>query len=114
MNSLRLTRNILEKWVDQPFFESVVVGFFVRVLIGMSKEKRMVYRLAQVQGTVKRYPQFAYSFLFNIHTYSGVTDAARPYQLGKKETCKQLSLKHAGNEKSFRMEFVSNQHFTEV
>lgn len=43
-----------------------------------------------------------------------VTEAARPYHLGKKETYKQLSLKHVGNEKSFRMEFVSNQPITEV
>jgi len=93
MNSVRLTRNALEKWVDQPFFERLVVGFFVRVLIGMGTEKHNVYRLAQVQA---------------------VTEAARSYHLGKKETYKQLSLRHAGNEKSFRMEFISNHPFTET
>ena len=34
MGKLRLPRSLLEKWVEEPFFERAVVGCFVRLGVG--------------------------------------------------------------------------------
>lgn len=50
VNNVRLNRSLLEKWVDQPYFERTVPQFFVRVGIGMNREQQNAYRMAQVVG----------------------------------------------------------------
>jgi len=34
INKLRLPRKLLEKWVEEPFFDIAVVGCFVRLGVG--------------------------------------------------------------------------------
>ena len=34
LGKLRLPRSLLEKWVEEPFFEKAVVGCFVRLGVG--------------------------------------------------------------------------------
>lgn len=34
LSKLRLPRSLLEKWVEEPFFEKAVVGCFVRLGVG--------------------------------------------------------------------------------
>jgi hypothetical protein len=34
INKLRLPRKLLEKWVEEPFFDTAVVGCFVRLGVG--------------------------------------------------------------------------------
>lgn len=35
LGKLRLPRSLLEKWVEEPFFEKAVVGCFVRLGVGL-------------------------------------------------------------------------------
>ncbi len=39
MEKIRVSRDMLEKWVDQLYFEQTVVGAFVRMTIASSKER---------------------------------------------------------------------------
>ncbi len=47
---ITLQRSFLEKNVDEPWFNDIIAGFFVRVGIGKNDEKP-VYRVAQIVGT---------------------------------------------------------------
>ena len=49
---MRLTRQKLEQWLGEPFFEGVVVGCFVRINVG-EKAGMPVYRVAEVRGRVR-------------------------------------------------------------
>jgi hypothetical protein len=40
LGKLRLPRSLLEKWVEEPFFEKAVVGCFVRLGVGKSPGSR--------------------------------------------------------------------------
>lgn len=43
----------------------------------------------------------------------GVVETAKVYQFGKNRTNKGLRLKHGTQDRVFRLEFISNQDFTE-
>lgn len=45
---------------------------------------------------------------------SGVCETAKIYQLGTTRTNKGLKLRHGAQERVFRLEFISNQEFTET
>lgn len=92
VEKIRLSRHKLEKWVHMPFFENLIKGCFVRIGIGQN-EGRSVYRVAQVLGVV---------------------ETAKVYNLGGTRTNKGLRLKHGKQERVFRLEFVSNQRFTDT
>lgn len=92
LNAIRLSRHKMEKFVHLPFFDRVVNGCFVRIGIGNNSNGRPVYRVAEVVG---------------------VYETAKIYQLGSTRTNKGLKLKHGGQERVFRLEFVSNQEFSE-
>lgn len=47
MERVRLSRDALEYFVDKPFFDELVVGFYVRILIGQNQGKA-VYRVAEI------------------------------------------------------------------
>jgi RNA polymerase-associated protein RTF1 len=49
-----IRRSNLEAWFREAYFEKVVTGCFVRVLVG-SDQGRKVYRLAQVKGKDLKY-----------------------------------------------------------
>ncbi|KAJ8680449.1 hypothetical protein QAD02_016236 [Eretmocerus hayati] len=91
LNKIRLSRHKIERFVHLPFFERVARGCFVRIGIG-NNNGRPVYRIAQING---------------------VCETTKIYQLGSTMTNKGLKLRHGENERVFRLEFVSNQEFTE-
>ena len=70
LERVRLTRQKLEQWLTEPFFDTVVVGCFVRINVG-EKAGIPVYRVAEVVG---------------------VKDGFRKYQLGHTMTGKRLEL----------------------
>lgn len=91
LERIRLTRNRLESWIEEPFFEETVVGCFVRVSIGQDSGEP-IYRVAEVVG---------------------VTEGSLPYTLsgGKAQTKKRLLLEIAGSRRAFHVTFVSNSDF---
>lgn len=91
LNKIRLSRHKMERFVHLPFFDRVVLGCFVRIGIGNNNGKP-VYRVAEV---------------------SGVCETVKIYQLGGTRTNKGLKLRHGAQERIFRLEFVSNQEFTD-
>ncbi|XP_001943293.1 RNA polymerase-associated protein Rtf1 [Acyrthosiphon pisum] len=91
LNKIRLSRFKMEKFVHLPTFEKTVIGCFVRIGIG-NYNGVPVYRVAEI---------------------CNVCETAKVYQLGSTRTNKGLRLKHGTNEKVFRLEFISNQEFTE-
>lgn len=92
LNKIRLSRYKLERWCHMPFFSKTAVGCFVRIGIGNSNGKP-VYRVAEI---------------------TGVVETGKVYQLGTSRTNKGLQLRHGSDERVFRLEFVSNQEFTET
>ncbi|XP_052006945.1 RNA polymerase-associated protein RTF1 homolog [Xyrauchen texanus] len=91
LNRIRLSRHKLERWCHMPFFAKTVTGCFVRIGIGNSSSKP-VYRVAEIIDVV---------------------ETAKIYQLGTTRTNKGLQLRHGNDTRVFRLEFVSNQEFTE-
>ncbi|GFS02572.1 RNA polymerase-associated protein RTF1-like protein [Elysia marginata] len=91
LSRIRLSRHKVERWCHMPFFKKVVCGCFVRIGIG-NHEGRPVYRVAEVMDVV---------------------ETAKIYQLGATRTNKGLKLKHGKAERVYRLEFVSNQDFTD-
>lgn len=81
----------MERFVALPFFDRVVTNCFVRISIGNNNQKP-VYRVAEIVGVV---------------------ETAKIYNLGKCRTNKGLKLKHGTQERVFRLEFISNQDFSE-
>nr|XP_014354064.1 PREDICTED: RNA polymerase-associated protein RTF1 homolog [Latimeria chalumnae] len=91
LNRIRLSRHKLERWCHMPFFSKTVTGCFVRIGIGNHNSKP-VYRAAEI---------------------TGVVETGKVYQLGSTRTNKGLQLRHGSDQRVFRLEFVSNQEFTE-
>jgi len=92
MESIRLRRMILEKWLLEPFFARVVRGCFVR--IGLQTEGQTLYRCAEVTG-VQEFEDL-------------------PYMLGPRRTCKRLQLEFGESRQWYPMSSVSNQPFEEL
>ena len=90
MERVRLSRNKLEKWCHLPFFPKLVGGCFVRIGIGQNNDGRPIYRVGEILEVV---------------------DGPKIYVLGRCRTNKILKLRHAHQERTFRMEFVSNEGF---
>ncbi|XP_002018128.2 RNA polymerase-associated protein Rtf1 [Drosophila persimilis] len=91
LNKLRLSRHKMERFVNLPIFESTVLNCFVRISIGNNGQKP-VYRVAEI---------------------TGVVETGKIYSLGTTRTNRGLRLKHGTQERVFRLEFISNQEFTE-
>lgn len=91
INKLRLSRFKLERLVHLPFFARVVTGCFVRIGIG-NNNGLPVYRVAEI-----------------IDVY----ETGKIYNLGNTRTNKGLKLRHGTQDRVFRLEFVSNQEFTD-
>ncbi|KAK4872946.1 hypothetical protein RN001_014975 [Aquatica leii] len=92
LNLIRLSRHKLERFVHLPFFERIAKGCFIKVGIGQNNSLP-VYRVAEV---------------------TGVYETAKIYQLGNTRTNKGLRVRHGLQERVFRLEFVSNQEFSEI
>jgi RNA polymerase-associated protein RTF1 len=91
LNKAKLSRFKIEKWCHAPFFKQVACGCFVRIGIGLN-QGISIYRVAQIVDVV---------------------ETAKVYQLGNTKTNKGFKLKHGGEERTYRLEFVSNQPFTD-
>lgn len=91
LSKVRLSRHKIERWVHMPFFKKTVVGCYVRIGIG-NHEGRAVYRVAEIIDVV---------------------ETAKVYQLGTTRTNKGLKLRHGHSERVYRLEFVSNQDYTD-
>lgn len=92
MNSIRLKRDSLEKWLNEAYFDDIIKGFYVKVGLGVSNGKR-VYRIGYIDE---------------------VKEDKKRYKVGKVETNKVLVLKYGNSVKNFRIEYVSNQDFSQV
>ncbi|KAG0213440.1 hypothetical protein BGX33_002884 [Mortierella sp. NVP41] len=93
LNSIRLGRDRLAKWCYNPFFRDTVIGCFVRLSLGLDRNRVHVFRIAEVVAVNKQ--QKIYS----------IGDAAA--------TNLNLTLRHGAAEKNFTMDYVSNGQFTE-
>ncbi|XP_058460083.1 RNA polymerase-associated protein Rtf1 [Malaya genurostris] len=91
LNKLRISRHKIERFINLPMFDQVVLNCFVRINIG-NNNGRPVYRVAEIVGVV---------------------ETAKIYHLGKGRTNKGFRLKHGSQERVFRLEFISNQDFTD-
>ncbi|KAG0056435.1 RNA polymerase-associated protein rtf1 [Gryganskiella cystojenkinii] len=91
LNSIRMTRDKIEKWCYSPFFKDTIVGCFVRFSIGNDRN-RPVYRITEVVSVGKQ---------------------SKIYPVGKTMTNLTLTLKHGAAERAFTMEAISNSPFTE-
>ncbi|EDV36567.1 uncharacterized protein Dana_GF11885 [Drosophila ananassae] len=91
LNKLRLSRYKMERFVNLPIFEATVLNCFVRISIGNNGQKP-VYRVAEIVGVV---------------------ETGKIYNLGTTRTNRGLRLKYGSHERVFRLEFISNQEFTE-
>lgn len=93
MNKLRISRHKMERFINLPFFDRLVTNCFVRVTIGNnSSNNQQVYRCAEIIDVV---------------------ETAKIYSLGKHRTNKGLRLRHGSADRVFRLEFISNQDFTD-
>ncbi|KAF2077522.1 hypothetical protein CYY_001140 [Polysphondylium violaceum] len=90
LNQVKLSRNMLVKWVDQPYFETLTPGFFVRVVIG-SHLDNPIYRIGEILD---------------------IRIGHKLYTVENKETDKILVLSYAGAKKDFSIENVSNNVIT--
>lgn len=91
LNRLRLSRHKMERFIHLPIFDRLVQNCFVRISIG-NHNNRPVYRAAEIMAVV---------------------ETAKVYQLGPSRTNKGLRLRHGSQERVFRLEFISNQDFSE-
>ncbi|KAB0792269.1 hypothetical protein PPYR_14228 [Photinus pyralis] len=91
LNLIRLSRHKLERFVHLPFFDRIVKGCFIKIGIGQNNSLP-VYRVAEV---------------------TDVHETAKIYQLGNTRTNKGVRVRHGAQERVFRLEFVSNQEFSE-
>lgn len=92
LSKIRLSRFKLEKWVHLPFFKEVISGCYIRIGIG-EKLGRKVYRVAEIFDVV---------------------ETSKEYNLGNCKTNLGLKVRHGVAESVYRLEFVSNQDFTDT
>lgn len=91
LNQMKLSRHKLERFVHLPFFRRTAVGCFVRIMIGPNKG-RPVYRVGEIVD---------------------VCETGKVYQLGNTRTNKGVKLRHGLQERVFRLEYASNQEFSD-
>ncbi|KAL5984427.1 Protein RTF1 [Asimina triloba] len=60
IKEVTIRRSKLAKWFMEPFFEELIVGCFVRVGIGMSRDKVSIYRLCMVRNVDASEPDRQY------------------------------------------------------
>lgn len=93
IEKVRLSRDTLERWVDQVYFESTVEGCFVKTTVATNRDEQR-YIICQISGLKN--------------------DPSNVYKLGKKQTSMLLKLKYGSSMKSLAMTYVSNTPFTET
>ncbi|KXJ77904.1 hypothetical protein RP20_CCG006211 [Aedes albopictus] len=91
LEKLRISRHKIERSITLPMFNQVVQNCFVRINIG-NNNGSPVYRVAEIIEVV---------------------ETGKIYQLGQCRTNKGFRLKHGSQERVFRLEFISNQKFSD-
>jgi RNA polymerase-associated protein RTF1 len=98
LESIRLERRLLEKWLLEPFFARVVKGCLVRIGLNCDTSEQQprstLYRAAEVVG-VDEFPD-------------------HPYMLGTRRTTKRLHLRFGETRQWYPMASVSNRAFEEL
>jgi RNA polymerase-associated protein RTF1 len=84
---IQIRRTFIEKWLNEPFFERILVGMFVRYSIG-ERQGVHVYRMGEIK-------EVSY-------------DAKRPYALAGSQTRVMIELDIAGVSKKGRLDLISN------
>jgi len=92
LNSIRISRDELEKWVYTSFFNKTVIGGYARLGIGFDSNKNYIYRITRILDVV---------------------DYHRTYKVNKTTVKKALILEHGKAKKRFGMDIISNSPFTE-
>jgi RNA polymerase-associated protein RTF1 len=94
IEKIRISRSQLAKWCNHIFFEDTVKGAFVRINIGLSRDKReQVYLMCEVNDVIS---------------------GEKFYDIeGKVKTNKKLILSYGKSKKEMRFDIVSNAEFTE-
>ncbi|KAK9881422.1 hypothetical protein WA026_016310 [Henosepilachna vigintioctopunctata] len=92
VNLIRLSRHKLERFVHMPFFDRIAKGCFVKIGVGQ-QGNTPVYRVAEIIG---------------------VYETAKIYVLGNTRTNKGVRVRHGNQDRVFRLEFISNQEFSEA
>jgi len=92
LNSIRISRDELEKWVYTSFFNKTVIGGYARLGIGFDSNKNYIYRITKILDVV---------------------DYHRTYKINKTTIKKALILEHGKAKKRFGMDIISNSPFTE-
>ncbi|KAJ6253248.1 RNA polymerase-associated protein rtf1 [Anaeramoeba flamelloides] len=90
LKSVRLTRNFLRSLLDEPYFDEVVKGMFIRFSY-LQRGGKHVYKIGQIFG---------------------VMESNRPYKVDNKITNKRLKVRIGKQESSLRICFVSNQTYS--
>ena len=94
IEKIRISRNQLAKWCNHLYFEKTVKGAFVRINIGLSRDKRdPIYLMCEVVDVIP---------------------GDKFYEIeGKVKTDKELSVVYGKSKKRMRFDIVSNAEFTE-
>ena len=77
---LQVTREKLESWVNEPFFEKACVGAFVRVVIGTVQdgdENKAIYRMGLISNVEKG------NRSYKLTHFKGQTDMRLSVSIGK-------------------------------
>ncbi|CAG0904466.1 unnamed protein product [Cyprideis torosa] len=93
LTMMKLSRFKCERWCHLPFFKKLATGCFVRVGIGNNPQGEPVYRVCEVLD---------------------VLETAKTYRLGKTYTNLGLKLRHGNSTRVFRLEFISDQPFSDT
>lgn len=94
IEKIRISRDQLAKWCNHLYFEKTVKGAFVRINIGLSRDKReQIYLMCEVVDVIS---------------------GDKFYEIeGKVKTDKELSVIFGKSKKRMRFDIVSNAEFTE-
>ena len=93
LERIRVSRNDLERWYGELYFEDTIKGTFMRVNIGELKDGK--------------------GWCYKIHEVVGVKSVLHPYQFGNKKIDKELIMKYGKVTRLFKMMVVSNSKFTQ-
>ncbi|KAI8801331.1 hypothetical protein BJ742DRAFT_837659 [Cladochytrium replicatum] len=109
LDSVRVSRTDLENWINARFkreqpkgavdptqdewygVDSIVKDCYVRVGLGLDEKKEKIYRVAKIVELV----------------------GCHPYEFGKTVSNKRLLVSHGKATKAFRMDYISNDRFSE-
>lgn len=95
LNPVRIPRNLVMRWFDEPFFEDAMTGSYVRYCLGTNRRtQKTTYRVCKVTGMGPKYKRF--------------------YKLGNKITTdRTLLLEVGGVVKACKLDMISNSRFTD-